>query len=198
MDAQSSPRTGRLVLVCLLAAFAAGPHTLSAQQRMLAGTPHDFSRLGPNTAQGDLGPCSYCHTPEGRVLEGDVSSAASYRVYGADGRGPQLSGAPSGPSLLCLSCHDGSMAGDATNRTVTSLGKDLTNDHPISLEYDPLMDGSLHSAADVIAAGLKLHGEGGRFSVECTTCHDPHDNSLGSFLRRSNEGSRLCFTCHNK
>lgn len=33
--------------------------------------------------------------------------------------------------------------------------------------------------------------------VECSSCHDPHGtNKL--FLRVSNEGSRLCLTCHDK
>ena len=33
--------------------------------------------------------------------------------------------------------------------------------------------------------------------VECSSCHDPHtSNKL--FLRVSNEGSRLCLTCHDK
>lgn len=33
--------------------------------------------------------------------------------------------------------------------------------------------------------------------VECSSCHDPHiANKL--FLRVSNEGSRLCLTCHDK
>lgn len=33
--------------------------------------------------------------------------------------------------------------------------------------------------------------------VECSSCHDPHTaNRL--FLRVSNEGSRLCLTCHDK
>ncbi len=33
-------------------------------------------------------------------------------------------------------------------------------------------------------------------TVECATCHDPHnDNPM--FLRISNEGSRLCLSCHD-
>lgn len=33
--------------------------------------------------------------------------------------------------------------------------------------------------------------------VECSSCHDPHvSNKL--FLRVSNDGSRLCLTCHDK
>ncbi len=31
--------------------------------------------------------------------------------------------------------------------------------------------------------------------VECSTCHDPH-NDAAMFLRTSNEGSRLCMSCH--
>lgn len=41
-------------------------------------------------------------------------------------------------------------------------------------------------------------GEAGEVPyVECSSCHDPHiANKL--FLRVSNEGSRLCLTCHDK
>ena len=34
--------------------------------------------------------------------------------------------------------------------------------------------------------------------VECASCHDVHDNTLGMFLRISNANSDLCLTCHNK
>lgn len=33
--------------------------------------------------------------------------------------------------------------------------------------------------------------------IECSSCHDPH-TSTPLFLRLSNEGSRLCLTCHIK
>jgi len=33
--------------------------------------------------------------------------------------------------------------------------------------------------------------------LECSSCHDPHSNN-SKFLRLSNEGSRLCLTCHTK
>lgn len=41
-------------------------------------------------------------------------------------------------------------------------------------------------------------GAGGEIPyVECSSCHDPHvPNKL--FLRVSNDGSRLCLTCHDK
>lgn len=33
--------------------------------------------------------------------------------------------------------------------------------------------------------------------IECSSCHDPHSSNK-LFLRVSNEGSRLCLTCHDK
>jgi len=33
--------------------------------------------------------------------------------------------------------------------------------------------------------------------IECSSCHNPHTTNR-LFLRVSNEGSRLCLTCHNK
>lgn len=41
---------------------------------------------------------------------------------------------------------------------------------------------------------LKLYN--GR--IECSTCHNPHDNATASFLRKTNAGSAVCYTCHNK
>ncbi len=38
--------------------------------------------------------------------------------------------------------------------------------------------------------------EGSVPTVECATCHDPH-NDKPMFLRVSNDGSRLCLSCHD-
>ncbi|MBI5196127.1 MAG: cytochrome C, partial [Nitrospirae bacterium] len=32
----------------------------------------------------------------------------------------------------------------------------------------------------------------------CGSCHNPHDNSNGTFLRVTNSGSGLCLKCHIK
>ena len=65
-------------------------------------------------------------------------------------------GQPDGVSLLCLSCHDGTVALDAyggdpgnagTIGDQFDLGTDLNNDHPISIVYDSALatlDGGLH------------------------------------------------------
>ena len=35
-------------------------------------------------------------------------------------------------------------------------------------------------------------------SVECASCHDPHNAANGTFLRKTNAGSAVCLACHNK
>jgi predicted CXXCH cytochrome family protein len=32
--------------------------------------------------------------------------------------------------------------------------------------------------------------------VECSSCHNVHDNAYGNFLAMSNDGSALCLACH--
>ena len=112
-------------------------------------------------------------------------------------------------SLLCLSCHDGvtstfstinsgagmktaNMVGGkvANGSSYESLG--LTNDHPINLNYDPSRNSSLQALATVSAA-LPLYGSGN--TMQCATCHDPHNNVNTNYLRQANNTTH-CTTCH--
>jgi predicted CXXCH cytochrome family protein len=53
---------------------------------------------------------------------------------------------------------------------------------------------------------IRLYTTGNKLQVECASCHDPHGVPSGgsgsmffpTFLRMSNDGSRLCLTCHTK
>ena len=132
---------------------------------------------------------------------------------------------PTGNTLLCLSCHDGvSNMGDLINGgpvsfnppTMTSnnliypsgiaIGRDLSNDHPVSFLYDDnLVNLDKHGAAtnQLATPGvnganltpLKLYNQ----KMECGTCHEPHDYDTNPpFLRMSNAGSDMCRKCHLK
>jgi predicted CXXCH cytochrome family protein len=80
----------------------------------------------------------------------------------------------------------------------TEFGADLTNQHPISVTYDPAQDPAFNPAAAVTGAGgLVLYGATAN-QVECGTCHNPHDTTNVPFLRKSNAASALCTTCHIK
>jgi predicted CXXCH cytochrome family protein len=89
------------------------------------------------------------------------------------------------------------------------LGTDLRNDHPITIVYEtaraatPAEFNTQSIAGQKITVGttqpLPLYGAStATATVECASCHNPHNNSVGSFLRKSNAGSALCLTCHIK
>jgi predicted CXXCH cytochrome family protein len=108
-------------------------------------------------------------------------------------------------SLLCLSCHDGvtssfspamqtknivgSKASFGTG-AYESLG--LTNDHPVNMNYDPTKNTSLQAVATV-AATLPLYGS--TSTMQCATCHDPHNDINTNYLRQANNTAH-CTTCH--
>jgi predicted CXXCH cytochrome family protein len=108
-------------------------------------------------------------------------------------------------SLLCLSCHDGvtssfSPAMKTENQVGSkaafgtgaheSLG--LANDHPVNMNYDPTKNTSLQPVATV-QASLPLYGSNN--TVQCATCHDPHNNVNTNYLRQPNTATH-CTTCH--
>ena len=80
-------------------------------------------------------------------------------------------------------------------------GRDLANDHPIGFAYNTAIavsDGDLalpDSSKSVDAAQIVRLFDG---RLECSSCHNPHDNSIGDFLVMSNDNSALCLTCHDK
>lgn len=75
------------------------------------------------------------------------------------------------------------------------IGTDLSNDHPVNMTYDNLLDPKLRPISTVTASGLKLDSQN---RVQCYSCHDPHVPNEKAFLRISNMNSALCTTCHTK
>ena len=127
---------------------------------------------------------------------------------------------------ICLSCHDGTIAlGSVVNmpNTITGdiqmsgnsmiqpsspgyLGIDLRDDHPVAIKYDSTKDMELVSSGS-LAGKVRLYADsGGRAVVskvdgsyvECTSCHNAHDNQYGKFLIETNQNSALCIRCHAK
>lgn len=89
-------------------------------------------------------------------------------------------------------------------------GTNLTNDHPISIDYQAVWDYNNAQGTLTLKTQPQAEAAGVMFwngKVECVTCHDPHvnyDGALGGdpayqpFLRKSNASSALCFACHDK
>ncbi len=185
--------------VCLVACWASCVPVLAS----IEGTPHDLA-----TVSGG-GSCDFCHTPHGGLagtpLWNHKLSTATYQIYKSSSLKAKV-GQPTGASKLCLSCHDGTVA---LAETLTSagggayiapgsanLGTDLSDDHPISFVYSSGLsaeDSQIRAPLDVPQA-LKLDSSG---QLQCTTCHNAHDNRYGKFLVMSNERSQMCTSCHN-
>lgn len=220
-------RSGKILLFLLAAFFLARAET-AAQMSGIAATKHNFSVTGPGSikATTETQICIFCHTPHGAnplnpPLWNREFSSANYTPYTS----PSLQaavGQPTGYAKLCLSCHDGTIAiGSVRNMggqpTVVSgleapmpagstlIGTVLTNDHPVSFVFDQTLRSYDQELADpsLLTGPIRLYpgvNPGVRDSVQCTSCHDPHEGRVGKFLRKSPMGQsdNLCLTCHQK
>lgn len=189
-------------------------HSLFAQSSIV-GSPHDLSASGPGQVHAlfEEQVCIFCHAPHNAAgqtaLWNRSAPPTHYRIYESSTTDARID-QPSGSSKMCLSCHDGAIAiGLVTSRDEpipmsrlamppgrADLTQDLSDDHPIGFRYDRALssrDPQLHNP-DVITDLLPL---GPHRDMECTTCHDPHNNELGDFLRVPTLRGALCTSCHD-
>lgn len=192
---------------------------------------------GTPDSQGRV--CAYCHTPHHAIedmtsdympLWSRTLTSEAFTQYDSNtiqGIQVDMFDPVIGPSRLCMGCHDGAVAidayygaagtatlvgGDAFGEIGVGLGGDLTNDHPISFNYDATLiaaDGELNPVATIFGGGTKSIADvlydagviGGDAVMTCSSCHDVH-NSPGvvdsAFLYGLQDGSQLCITCHIK
>ncbi len=188
-----------------------------AAQDSVVGSPHDLSVHGPTDihALTEEQVCIFCHAPHNatgqRALWNRTMPPTHYRIYDSSTTDARID-QPSGPSKMCLSCHDGALAlglvasrpADElivmSRRTIppgpSDLTQDLSDDHPIGFRYDRALfnrDPQLVNP-DIVTPELPM---GRHNEVHCTTCHDPHNNSLGDFLRVPDVRSAICLSCHD-
>jgi predicted CXXCH cytochrome family protein len=193
----------------LLAALAiAAPPSVTEGPHNLAVTGRDAKPIAGQQV------CITCHTPRAEISvkplwdpDAHVSSAKAFsaKCWAAN------PGQPTGASKLCLSCHDGTIAaGNIVSRNqpiqtaehLTTFvhgkakpGTDLSDDHPISFLFDGKLASKNTWLRDPHALGEKVSLDS-KSEVQCTSCHDPHDNANGKFLVVANSGSELCMSCH--
>jgi hypothetical protein len=115
--------------------------------------------------------------------------------------------------------------GVATDFTAFLIGTDLRDDHPIGVTFPaasgPGTDWKTPTGSRTVGPwttrfydengngrmdkeDIRLYDTGGGPKVECASCHDPHGVPGGggtfnrTFLRKTNEQSGVCLTCHAK
>lgn len=118
-------------------------------QAGVVNSPHDLSQASWNTRRGVCSPCHQAHHTDPQQLVplwAHATSSATFVPYTSPTMHASV-GQPSGPSLACLSCHDGTVAvnqsiGGQTGPTpvyiesAAQIGPDLHTTHPISFIYD--------------------------------------------------------------
>ena len=142
--------------------------------------------------------CAACHR-EGPALPGmghaqALSFAHMKYIEGGGGR-------IDGISMICLSCHDGTL-GSATNIKVGTWRHgapfspaNLQGSHPIGVNYRRAMmsrRGGLHPPERLNRKIKLIDGK-----VGCTSCHDINSREP-MLLAISNDGAGLCLECHDK
>ncbi len=197
------------VLLC-----AAGVMVAAQGGSSVMDTRHNLSASGPGpiTVAGTQEVCGFCHTPHAAAPAGPLwnrnDPGTYYQTYTSTTLEAAV-GQPTGSSRLCLSCHDGTVALTQTHNAQNAppgtifisagdagyIGTELTDDHPISFDYDSslvMQNPELRDPA-ALPPELPLDANG---QLQCTTCHDPHHDKHGKFLRMSTMESQLCTTCH--
>jgi len=199
-----------------IAVFATCLTASASADDSVVNSKHDLSRMGPGPVraveEGEV--CIFCHAPHNASPAAPLwnrhNPTTYYRVYRSDTLQARVD-QPGPESKLCLSCHDGSIAlGLTLDRPLTDpilmthaympsgpsdLTNDLSDDHPVGFRYDRALSNRDRQIRppQLVDHRIKL---GSRGEVECTACHDPHNNELGNFLRLPDREGVICTTCH--
>jgi predicted CXXCH cytochrome family protein len=208
-------RPSRTTAAVLAAAVVATAASARAQTTVnIENTAHNLSVSGTGAvrAMTETRICVFCHTPHNATplspLWNKELQPQVYTVYTSPSLVASPLPQPSGPTKLCLSCHDGTIAmGAVVNpaggitmagvdvldpASLANFGLDLSAHHPVSFSYSQSLPNP--ELAPTPPSGLTF---GGNDELHCTTCHDPHNDQFGKFLAKDNRYSALCTTCHD-
>ena len=213
----------KMLLIAVALVFVAGV----ASAASIVNSAHDMRTHISNETTTQV--CVFCHTPHmaaGRTQDPlwnhSLSTVATYGVYSSVTMNvvpTELAGSGQA-GLLCLSCHDGTVAvntlwkqpsdGNAGSTPVAGgvllanmaintsaggyLGSDLTNDHPVNFSYNTSITGGDTHIRSTPSGSIVLFGG----TVQCGSCHNVHDPQYAPFLRQSNAASAVCLACHDK
>jgi len=200
-------RTGLLVAAAGVGALVAGTGFADIE-----GSAHDFSDF----AWSENKICLPCHTPHGgntdvpAPLWNHELTTASYTLFGGEQGGVEDLDIR---SVLCMSCHDGTVALDSFGGkngsqfiTGALIGTDLQDDHPVGgTAVYPDVPWMVPPSEWEDDHGMRLHAwvdpdtNEEQDVVSCYTCHEPHNRRGTEYMTwKSNDGSQLCLTCHIK
>lgn len=186
-------------------------------------TKHNLSTSGRGEIKSSTETriCIFCHSshnssPDGPLWGHQTTTTGNFTTYSRSTlkNQPQQ---PNGSTKLCLSCHDGTIAvgaikglsrpismqnvgaaGEIPELSKSNIGRDLSGTHPVSIPYKQSTALAVdHLRWPPVDAENKVGPDSDGF-VQCTSCHDPHDNSRSKKYPFWNKSTfdEVCQTCH--
>jgi predicted CXXCH cytochrome family protein len=176
---------------------AAGAYTVYTSTTMNATAP-----TAAAIQSSVSGACLSCH-------DGSIAVDVLSNVNGAAFAGATFIVKTGATGAKATYGNSGGGTNNIMNGGIPFIGTDLRNDHPVTIRYSQSVTATPLEFVDSVqgtnkvtvgASGpLPLYGAvKADATVECASCHNPHSNTNGSFLRKPNTGSALCLTCHIK
>jgi predicted CXXCH cytochrome family protein len=170
-----------------------------ATYQLYTSSTTNSTTTGAQLAASVSGACLSCH--DGTIAV-DVLSDVNGLAFG-----PAVTFSKQGSAKSTYGSTGG--VSNMMNGGLPFLGGDLRNDHPVAIVYEtaraakPAEFVTQQISGSVISVGasapLPLYGaSAATATVECASCHNAHNNSLGNFLRKANTGSAMCLSCHIK
>lgn len=186
--------------------YPAGAEKVDGYRKSVSHSKHDLTAGASDWAPS----CNACHIPHVQGVRPTTQPATQPAVEMYHIRGQRRVFVPGrympGPtSLICLGCHDGTVATSTISSSHALLAGIrqgfqvpdgfVWRDHPIGVPY-PKKPKEYRPESFVLAKG-KVRLPQGR--IECVSCHDPHNASgFPKMLVTSNRRSALCLNCHVK
>jgi predicted CXXCH cytochrome family protein len=175
----------------------------------------NYNGQGGAVGGGDV--CYFCHAAHntGTIapLWARNNPTSSYTTYTSGTISVNIGTTIDNFSLACMSCHDGTVAVNQTIKgklgtnagnvyilanATTKIGPDLSNDHPVSLQWAP--DATNGLVASVPAPFRVYNTSRGATALSaaltCGSCHAVHDTTNSKFLRANPNSGNFCATCH--
>ena len=168
--------------------------------QLYTSTTTDATTTGAQIAASSSGACMSCH-------DGTIAVDVLVNVNGL-AFGPAVAFTRQGTSKATY-VASGAGSSNLMSAGLPFIGTDLRNDHPVTIVYETARAATTTEYVTQVLSGAKITVGASNplplfgtttanATVECASCHNAHNNSLGNFLRKANTGSAICLSCHIK